>query len=592
MAIKRIDGKETVQYTLEEYDGLARPAELVIDLETYSVFVGNTNGDLLPIGGGGGNVVSIPPVYFTALSAGNNQTFSDVTLSAYRSNTDITAFHNGVLLENTLYTLSGSTLTVNINLSANDTIEIIRQFAPRSANAAISIPPIYFVATTTANNQTFTSQLLTAYTSNLDITAFHNGVFLENTNYTLSGNTLTVNIPLTTNDTIDIARQFAANVVNYPVLSIPPIYFTAPANGTNQTFSNVYLASYTSNLDITAFHNGVLLENENYTLSGNTITIAIPLVTGDTVELIRQFASEIINVAGGDPAGIDGALQYNDNGVLGGIDTVRFDNGNLALGNIANIKIYGGEIGQVIGTDGNGDLTWTSPSVIGFSVIPAMNFTAATTGNNQSFSNINLLRYTSNLDITLFMNGSLLESGFYTLSGSTLTVTTSLDEGDSIDITSRVAHALTTIQAYEPGDIIKVTMLNSNELGQSASTSIANTGSYQSFASYSYTPKSNASYLIVEYVTAYALPGTSGEDDWYSQITVNNNEIGHVRQSWTNNPGGGTRSGVLFPVTGRYTNAGTDAKSIQIKARSGTSNDTLTIYGDTSTWLKITEIAR
>jgi hypothetical protein len=221
-----------------------------------------------------------------------------------------------------------------------------------------------------------------------------------------------------------------------------------------------------------------------------------------------------------------------------------------------------------------------------------MNFSAATTGNNQTFSNVNLLRYTSNLDITLFMNGSLLESGFYTLSGSTLTVTTPLQTGDSIDITSRVAHALTTIQTYEAGDIVKVTMVNANEIGQSASTNISNTGSYQTFASYSYTPRSNTSYLIVEYVTAYNVPGSGGQDEWYSQLTVNNTEIGYVKQSWTNAAGGGTRSGVLFPVTGRYTNSGTDAKSIQIKARSGTSNDSLTIYGDASTWLKITEIAR
>lgn len=590
MAIKRIDGKETKQYTLEEYDGRARPAELVIDLETYNVFVGNTNGDLLPIGGGGGNVVSIPPVYFTTLAGGNNQSFTDAVLTAYTSNLDITLFHNGVLLENTFYVLNGDTLTINIPLNPNDTIEVIRQFAGGNVNAAISIPPIYFVAPITGNNQNFSNVYLSAYTSNTDLTVFKNGVFIENNNYTLSGDILTVNIDLNAGDTIDVARQFAARVIEQPTVSIPALYFVAPTTANNQTFSNVYLSSYTSNLDLTVFKNGVLLENTTYTLTDDTLTINTNLNQDDTVYVIRQFASSVVNVDG-DPSGPEYSLQFNNAGTFGGIPNVKYLSGNLLLGNVANIKISGGTSGQVLTTDGNGTLSWTD-SGSGFVTIPAINFVAPTTANNQSFSNVELLNYVSNTDVTLFLNGSLLDSGFYTLTGDTITITTPIDTGDSVDIISRVATAPTTLTLYEPGQVIKVSMLDNIQISQAASTLVANTGTYQTFASYVYTPESNNSYIIVEYVTAYSMPSGSGTDDWYSQITVNGGEIGYVRQSWNSEAGGGTRSGVLFPVMGRYTNTNTEAKVIQIRARSGASNDMLTIFGDTSSWLKITEISR
>lgn len=79
-------------------------------------------------------------------------------------------------------------------------------------------------------------------------------------------------------------------------VAIPAVYFVAPATGNNQTFSNTVLASYTSNTDITLFFNGALLENDAYTLSGDTLTINTPLTAGDSIDVIRQIASNAINV--------------------------------------------------------------------------------------------------------------------------------------------------------------------------------------------------------------------------------------------------------------------------------------------------------
>lgn len=60
------------------------------------------------------------------------------------------------------------------------------------------------------------------------------------------------------------------------------------------------------------------------------------------------------------PGGGLGQLQFNSNGVFGGIPSVTFNNGNLSLGSVANIKLTGGTNGYVLQTDGTGNLTWTA----------------------------------------------------------------------------------------------------------------------------------------------------------------------------------------------------------------------------------------
>jgi hypothetical protein len=60
------------------------------------------------------------------------------------------------------------------------------------------------------------------------------------------------------------------------------------------------------------------------------------------------------------PGGSNTQLQYNNNGILGGIPNVTWNGNNLSLGNVANIKIAGGTNGFVLQTDGSGNLTWTA----------------------------------------------------------------------------------------------------------------------------------------------------------------------------------------------------------------------------------------
>ena len=347
-------------------------------------------------GSGGGTVTAIPAVYFTAPVTGNNQTFSNTFLSSYQSNTDITLFYNGSLLEHGFYTLSGDTLTVNTVVYAGDSIDVIQTAAANviqitgtygnsnvttllssgnitgnvnfgnaitnvgsNANirigggtvgqvlttdgtgnlswsaggggSVISIPSVYFTATATGNNQSFSNPILSQYSANTDMTVFYNGTLLEDGFYTLSGDTITVNTILYPGDSVDITRQFAtATVPSYQ--AIPAIYFTATATGNNQTFSNVFLSQYGSASDLTVFYNGALLENGFYTLSGDTLTVNTVLATGDSIDIIRQLAGNVGTVG---VYGDSNVLAYLSGGTYAG-DIIPAGNSVYSLGNTTN----------------------------------------------------------------------------------------------------------------------------------------------------------------------------------------------------------------------------------------------------------------
>lgn len=51
-------------------------------------------------------------------------------------------------------------------------------------------------------------------------------------------------------------------------------------------------------------------------------------------------------------------LQFNDNGNFGGISSATYDGANLSLGQAQFLKILGGSSGQVLTTDGTGNLAW------------------------------------------------------------------------------------------------------------------------------------------------------------------------------------------------------------------------------------------
>jgi hypothetical protein len=143
--------------------------------------------------------------------------------------------------------------------------------------------------------------------------------------------------------------------------------------------------------------------------------------------------------------------------------------------------------------------------------------------------------------------------------------------------------------AWTAGQVIKDTMLSNTEVTVSTTT-IATSSSDTDFVTYSYTPVSSNSYLIIHYhLSNFDFSGGTGNDSYISRIKVDGGEITYSTQSTVN----GNRTGVLFPLTGRYTNSSTAAKSIVVACRRNSADDSITITNSaTSMWLRITEIAR
>jgi hypothetical protein len=143
--------------------------------------------------------------------------------------------------------------------------------------------------------------------------------------------------------------------------------------------------------------------------------------------------------------------------------------------------------------------------------------------------------------------------------------------------------------AWRAGQVINDIMLSNTDVTISATT-IATSNSDTDFLTYSYTPLSSTSYLVIHYqLASYSFEGGTGNDSYFSRIKVDGAEIIYSRQSTVN----GNRTGVLFPLTGRYTNSNTTAKSIVVACRRDSADDSITIVNSSSSmWLRITEIAR
>lgn len=146
-----------------------------------------------------------------------------------------------------------------------------------------------------------------------------------------------------------------------------------------------------------------------------------------------------------------------------------------------------------------------------------------------------------------------------------------------------------TANAWTVGQTIKDTILSNTEVTVNTTT-IATSNSDTDFVTYSYTPVSSNSYLIIHYhLSSFSFEGGTGNDSYFSRIKVDGAEITYSRQGTVN----GNRTGVLFPLTGRYTNSNTTAKSIVVACRRDSADDSITIVNSsTSMWLRITEIAR
>jgi hypothetical protein len=141
---------------------------------------------------------------------------------------------------------------------------------------------------------------------------------------------------------------------------------------------------------------------------------------------------------------------------------------------------------------------------------------------------------------------------------------------------------------WTTGQTINTVFLESAQMNQ-RSDAVSN-GTY-TVASYTYTPKSNNSRIIVDYSALYRITGDNN-DVFESRILIDGTTMIAIRQqAYANELGGGTRSGTLFPICGGIANNALSNRTIAIIFYS-TSTDPVQFYGQPyDACMKITEIA-
>ena len=182
---------------------------------------------------------------------------------------------------------------------------------------------------------------------------------------------------------------------------------------------------------------------------------------------------------------------------------------------------------------------------------------------------------------------------YYAGSGTTkFRIVKELNESGGSELWSVDRNGLVNRSAWSPGEVINTKMYSYSDLGMSATTTISGT-TYASIATTSYTPISSSSYLWIEFNANFDFSDGTTTDDFWSNITVGGTEIAAINQRFVGQVGGGTRSGVLFPIQARYTNSTTSGIAITISAKRGTADDSLRVYGSsTSGYMRIQEIGR
>lgn len=174
--------------------------------------------------------------------------------------------------------------------------------------------------------------------------------------------------------------------------------------------------------------------------------------------------------------------------------------------------------------------------------------------------------------------------------GGNVSIGTTTPGSSAIHVAGTVT-ATQTIRSSAPGQLLNMVMLDETALG--ISTNIQNSSTtYTDILSYSYTPVSNNSRILVKFNVNHIIGGNSsgGNDEIASQITINGTAVQEKRQYFpAGNSGNGDRSVNLFPISAVYDNTSSSAIAIKVRMARTAGDDVTTVYPDMV--LTITEIA-
>lgn len=404
------------------------------------------------------------------------------------------------------------------------------------------------------------------------------------------------------------------------------VFVTAPSSGVNIDVEGVYnlnpVASYVSDVftgdgitdlfnttdiydadRLTVYLNGVKMSGSEANVStGSSILFSTPPANGAIIETYGIYTAVPTSSVNVDSTYTwTNVHTFNSNVYIGTtlINSTSYggtSNNTLYLGNVAAASYVQNTDSRTL----SGNLVFSGANIQFTGIARFGNGTFAKSG----FATGDILLDNGGTDTPgiLFYHANNKNWGIdsiYNGSNQTLRFVTDLNEsGGAVKATLDTDGNFTTTgylapQKWQAGQVIKETMLGNSELTV-ISTTIATSGSTTNFVTYNYTPVSDSSYLLIHFHLSRYQPQGTTDDSWYSQLLVGGSEIAYGWQM-VNDNGTGTsgRSGVLFPLMGRFTNSNTAVKQIQVAARRDAADDSIVIDNSgTSMWLRITEIAR
>ena len=435
---------------------------------------------------------------------------------------------------------------------------------------------------------------------------------------------------------LDIAGSVnVAYGYNYKIANIEVLGYSYPgytiignnnSNGTLPTGSTGLAVAwnYTGGREIALFNTDYSGSGFRfYQLTSSTAaTNVLTVSAGGNVGIGTSVPSSTLHVIGTSKllgSSSTGGIYIINNGNVGiGVSTPRYPlditgSVNVSYGynyRIANIEVLGYSYPgfTVIGNNNsNGTLPTGST---GLAV--AWNYTAggremALFNTDYSGSGFRFYQLTSasaatNV-LTVSASGAMSVPGATTLSSTlgvsgatTLSSTLSVSGATTLSSTLSVSGAITK-STYNSGEIINVSVYgNSTNTNCTFGTTSINptNGTWVTYFTVSYTPKSSSSYIKIESDFNYSISGY-GQDTLSCRIYDSTNAITIIQKyqifmvNFTNQYGGSTRSSVLSPIIGWVTNTTTIARNYVIQLTRSTGDDSITL--DSSNYnMIITEI--
>lgn len=326
--ILRVDTKQT-DLTVAQYNGQARPGELVVDLTTYSLYVANIAGNLSP--------VLPPPPTIPNIVNGT----STIDIPVINGNVNISAGGTPNVV-----VFAGDTVTYQANLIPNvDSVYSIGNATRQWKDLWVSGTTIYIGGVPISSNST--SNTLSV-AGNTVVTASPTGVtqansFVANSavigNATITGNLSTSNLAVT------------------GISNLGPIGNVKITGG---VANNVIMTDGTGNLSFRAFD----------TLGNGTSNISVPVANGNVS--ITSAGNLVFQVGPAGTTTTGNATVVGNSIVTGNASALNFNTaGNVItgrltvtgvtnLGNVGNVLISGGLTGQALVSNGSGGMQWTT----------------------------------------------------------------------------------------------------------------------------------------------------------------------------------------------------------------------------------------